>query len=167
MNRSHQLLGSTCPALLGVALALALALAGCGGGSGTTASSVAVSPTPAASPMELAADAVCKRLNSHIVLYAKPTTKQIVSAATRNAVLELAAVNELAKLTPPSALAASWQQILAYRRTLARQLVTLAHDESANDTKATNALTTSKLRVHSELRLAAARFGVRECAQLG
>jgi len=150
-----------------------LPIAGCGGGSSTTASNstTAVGPARSVSPQTrvliVDADAICRRLNHRVVVSRATSPQEIASGASKNAVLEQAALVELAKLVPPASIAGQWQQILAYRRTLAQQLPTLARLERSKDAKAANALITSKLRVHRQLRVAATRLGMTACAQLG
>jgi len=114
-----------------------------------------------------AADPICRHLNSRVVLALTLSSQKIASAASRNAVLERAALAELEKLTAPASIAVQWQQILAYRRTLAQQLPTLARYERSNDTKAANALIASKRHLHRQLQVAASQLGMTACARLG
>jgi hypothetical protein len=173
MNRSRSRLGWA----RALVLCAVLPIAGCGGGSSTTASNSTTAPNGAVSTARSAspqtkvlivdADAICQRLNSRVVASHVTSSQEIASGASRNAVLEQAALVELAKLVPPASITRQWQQILAYRRTLALQLTTLARFERSNDAKAANALITSKLRVHRQLRVAATRLGMTACAKLG
>ncbi len=158
-------------------LCAVLPIAGCGGGSSTTVSNSTTAPNGAVSPARsvnpqtkvliVDADAICKRLNSRVVVSHATSSQEIASGASKNAVLEQAALVELAKLVPPASIAPQWQQILDYRRTLAQQLPTLARLARSNDAKAASALVESKLRVHHQLRVAATRLGMTACARVG
>jgi hypothetical protein len=164
MHRFRHLLR---PALVALALlGIVLSIAGCGSGTGTTVSGVE-GASAASSPkarLIAAADAICKRLNSRVDV---SPHSNVLTAASKNAVLEQAALAELVKLEAPAAIAAAWNQILEYRRTLARQLVTLVRYERAHDAKDAKALIAAKLHVHHELLAAGARFGASQCAGIG
>lgn len=113
------------------------------------------------------ADAICRRVNSQLAA-APPgvAASQIARSAPRNAALELRAVTDLNKLTPPPALAGDWQQMIAYRQTLADDLLKLAHYAQSNDARSMQALALSKKRVHQKLSKLATRDGFKDCSQL-
>jgi hypothetical protein len=155
-----------------------LLVTGCGGGGPTTASnrtasnSAAVSSGAAIESSELhlidAAGAICERLNAEIVKSSnRVDVAEIVHVAPRNAVLERRAVAELARLTPPAALAHDWHQLLAYRRTLAQQLVTLVGYARRNDSHALDTLIAAKERLRGQLRVTAASLGLQDCGAIG
>jgi hypothetical protein len=161
-----------------VAVALALAAAGCGGsgsgdasgsagGSGTTGGSAGTGSSRAG--LVAAADAICRRVNNELAASQKQQKnlepKEIVRFAPRNAALELKALVELHKLTPPASVAAQWGQILAYKRALAKELAQLGRDASSNDSAGIEALATSKRALHAKLLATASRLGFKECAQ--
>jgi hypothetical protein len=155
-----------------------LLVTGCGGGGPTTASnrtasnSAAVSSGAAIESSELhlidAAGAICERLNTEIVKSSnRVDVAEIVHVAPRNAVLEQRAVAELARLTPPAALAHDWHQLLAYRRTLAQQLATLVGYARRNDGHALDTLIAAKERLRGQLRTTAASLGLQDCGDIG
>jgi hypothetical protein len=163
----------------------ALAVAGCGG-SGKAPPSV--SPKRAAGPatahqhhaqprrtseslarshLIAKAIAICRRVNLEVT--ASPhrvDTRKIASGARRNAAIERRAVGELARLPPVESLVDDWKRLVAYRQTLAAQLVELAQYAEAGDTHAIQTLAASKARVHQELSKLASRDGFGECADV-
>jgi hypothetical protein len=154
-----------------------LAVTGCGG-SGTprkTDPSASTAGTQPAGPIQAAAnshliasaDAICRRVNGQLTGASRPQPADISHTAPRNAAIELRAVAELSKLTPPASLARDWTQMLAYRRTLAQELVALARDANAGDIAGMRALGLSKKRVRQKLSQLAARDGFRDCMSVG
>jgi len=146
-------------------LGAVLALAGCGGSSGTPVAGVV--STAAKARLLASADAICRRLNSSLDISGSTKSEVIAAAASKNAGLELAALAQLEALSPPAALAGRWRRILAYRRTLAHELPTLAQYETGNDTEALQTLIATKLRLHRDLHIEALRFGLSDCAEVG
>ncbi|HEY2142002.1 MAG TPA: hypothetical protein VGG98_08080 [Solirubrobacteraceae bacterium] len=115
------------------------------------------------------ADAICRRLNAELAA-SKPASQgvhEIARVAPRRAALEQAAVSELSKLMPPAKIAREWQRVVAYRRTLAQELVKAAQFARANDIAAIRSLATSKARGHKELNAIAIRAGFTDCARIG
>jgi hypothetical protein len=157
------------PAVLVVAM---FAASGCGGSSKAETAGFSSKTTRPddAEAMQLItqADAICKRLNGELVV-SSPANKgsDLPRSLRQNASLEAAALVKLGALTPPRQLAGDWMRILAYRRTLQAQLVGLAGDVSAGDSKRAQALITAKVRAHGQLRSLAVRDGFSDCAVVG
>src|SRR5665811_446099 len=166
--------------LLGT-LAISLLVAGCGGGSsnapgsGATVSAAASTQAASGQPTVTAddarliasADGICRRFNAQLTGESRAQTSDIARTAPRNAAIESRAVGELSKLTPPASLASDWSQILAYRRTLAQELVVLAQDARAGNAAGMRALAASKKKVRNELSRLAARDGFKDCTSVG
>jgi hypothetical protein len=115
------------------------------------------------------ADAICRRLNAEIAKAKSKNTSlsEIARVAPSNAALEQAAVGELAGLTPPASIAREWRQIVAYRRTLAAELLTLGKDAKAKDSAGVQALAESKKSVHKKLSALGTKAGFKDCPQVG
>jgi hypothetical protein len=164
--------------ILVVAAAVSLLATGCGGSEHPPASgSAARAPgrsrsthseeRAATSRLIASADAICRRFNKELTGASRPQASKVARTAPRNAALEQRAVAELSKLTPPASLARDWKQIIAYRRTLAEELVTLARDAKADNVQGMQALAASKKRVHDELTKLAAHDGFTDCSSVG
>jgi hypothetical protein len=159
-------------------VAALLAATGCGG-SGTprktdSAAGRTEGTQPAGSNQAAAnsrliasADPICRRVNGQLTGASHPQPADIARTAPRNAAIELRAVGELSKLTPPASLARDWTQMLAYRRTLAQELFALARDAKAGDVAGMRALGVSKKRVRQKLSQLAARDGFKDCTSVG
>jgi len=172
-------------------VAIALAAAGCGGSGSTAASQTAASAATTSSqpvssgkekakasspikptsrpPMVIKAEAICAQLSIQLTLaHANSSSAQeIVRHVPQRAAAEQSAVAELAKLKPPASLATAWREILAYRRTLADELIQLVQAAKRNDSAAIRALGASKARVHAQLLVAAQRAKIPYCGQTG
>lgn len=164
---------------------LAILAGGCGGGSSTTASGAhspqtsATSTHAATSPGAHAggsaelqfiarADAICKRVGMQIA-HSQPahlTPAEIARRTPAHVAFEQQGLRELAALKVPPALAAHWQQILAYMRTLPQELVALTKAAKANDKHTIKMLAASKKRLHAQLRAAAKRDGFKDCQKV-
>jgi hypothetical protein len=124
---------------------------------------------PSRSQLIARADVICGRLNTKFAA-GKATgvgMREIARFAPPHAALEWTALAELSKLAPPPSIARDWRQMIAYRRTLAEELVELGQDAKANDAAAIKALTASKKRVHGELLTTATRAGFKDCSRVG
>ena len=166
-------------AVLVAALAIPLSVAGCGGSGKATASGAAdpasvqstgsgQQPVDAGSARLIAsADVICRRINGQLSGASRSQPSDIARTAPRNAAIELRAVGELSKLTPPASIAGDWTQILAYRRTLAQELGALARDATAGDASGMRALGVSKKKVRQKLSQLAARDGFKDCTSVG
>jgi len=157
-----------------VSVASALFAAGCGGGSQTTASTPAIAANtpsgPALSTSQLIAraDAICKRRNTAIdaVKLHGASAAAITAFAAQSSALEQAAYLELTRLGPPASMAAQWQQVLAYTRTLLEDVVELGQYGKQGDTQAIPALSRSVVSVKRELLTAARHDGFRYCSRV-
>lgn len=165
------------------------AIAGCGGSSSngslpvngaTSAAAPAATATSAptfvpeaaappshpvgASRLKAQASAICTRVNEQIgAATGLLNAREIARTSLRNAGLEFQAVAALARLTPPSSLARDWRQMIAYRRTLASELLALGHAGQTNNAASIRALALSKRSVHQKLSALASRDGIAEC----
>jgi hypothetical protein len=166
------------PSLLLLLLALAgLLAAGCGGGasaggSKTRATASATTHTTPADPSArfiAGADRLCAQVDAPInrVKAKNASAREIERVVPQHAAVELAAVRALSRLTPPPALAARWQQMLAYRRKLADELLLLVKAAKRADTAAVKALAASKLAAHKRLLQTAAQAGFKSCGKVG
>jgi len=163
---------------------VAVSAGGCGGGSHTasstvpanatasTASNAAASRPPGSDPglrqFIAEADPICRRLDSELAA-AEPKSlalAEVARLAPRRAALELAAVTGLGRLAVPAAIARDWRQIVAYRRTLADELLELGQKAKANDAAAIDGLAASKKRVHERLLATASRDGFKYCSRV-
>jgi hypothetical protein len=173
---------STITRLLVTSLSIAVtfaAVTSCGGKSGATASSRSTDaasgtsspPGEAAARAQLiaAADAICGELDRELAASKQKSLAlpEIARFAPLNAALEQRAVADLAKLTPPASLARDWQQIIAYRRMLAEELVKLGRYAKARDRAGIKALVVSKQRVRQSLLAIATRDGFKQCSSAG
>jgi hypothetical protein len=155
-------------------LALALTFGGCGGSShvapaaSRSGDNSAVNSSAAEAELVGNADAICKRVDAVLVTSGRGShdLPAIARSASRNAALERAALAELDKLKPPASLARDWGQIIAYRRTLARELIELGRDAKANDRRGVQALAVTKKRIHDKLFALATRDGFKYCSQV-
>jgi hypothetical protein len=159
------------PLVLG-AVTLFAAL-GCGESSKTSlsgrtdsATAPSASDSPAASRLIAEADVICRRLNNALAASksAGKNASQIVSASSRHAALERRTVAELNELTAPTSLTRDWKQIISFRRTLADDLIKLAHLAKVENSTAIRSLAASKTRVHDELTRIATRDGFKDCS---
>jgi hypothetical protein len=113
------------------------------------------------------ADAVCRRLNSELVLHRKTPKVSLVASTLRNAAVERRVVEQLSRLTPPAWMARDWQEMNADKRVLAQDLVRFAEYVRKHDARSRRALALSKLRMHKRLLRLASGDGFTACAQVG
>ena len=165
-------------AVLVVVAAIPVFAAGCGDSGHPPRSSPAGSPTgrnqsdrsnesAAKSRLIAHADAICRRVNKELTSASRPEASKVARTAPHNAALEQRAVVALSKLTPPASLARDWTQIIAYRRTLAQELVALARDAKVGDVPAMQALGVTKKHVHQKLTQLATHDGFTDCSSVG
>lgn len=151
-------------------LALALASTGCGG-SGTGESTLPALAHAVAGGDQLIAkaDPICRRLNVALGPAAsRPLTpSELAKTSPPHAALEQATLAQLSKLKPPPGLAKDWNTMLADRRTLALDLLTIARAAQANDTAAIHTLSVTKARLHRQVAEIATRDGFSDCAAVG
>jgi hypothetical protein len=165
---------------LAVAIAIgALGACGCGGQATTSATSASTSavakPTPATAPpgsdaFVAHAEAVCRRLNDRLdasAAHKDESLTAIARNARQHAELERRAALELGGLAAPRALARDWERIVAYRRALASELVTLAHTLNAGQNPKTSGLLAAKSTAHAAMSKIARRDGFVDCAKVG
>ncbi len=167
--RSRRALSRTITALALAALLLA-SITGCGGGSSKHGSAQQTSPSSQPNSHFIAqADAICKRLNEELTASAAKSAAaaEVMRIVPHHAAIERRALGELARLGPPSALSASWQAILADRRTLADGLEKLVAATRRNDQAAVKQVTASKKQAHAALTKAATGAGFKDCATVG
>lgn len=177
-----------------VLIATVLTVTGCGGGSSSTGSSTAsatgtgststattgassTSPsTTAATGKALSAprlvaqaDAICGKLNQELAAAKDEygTQAQAARVAAQRAGVEQTALNELSKLTPPTAIADDWQQMIADRRALIEDLNKASADATAKDLKAENAVLLVGTGLGPKMLAAADRGGFKGCGHVG
>jgi hypothetical protein len=160
--------GARCVAGVLCTLAIALAGAGCGGSSTSTGAGQP-RPAHASSPLVAKADAICNELNRRLAAehVASTDDHELARITPVSAFLEEQAIHELSALTPPASLAHDWQQMMGYRRTLARELTELGRAAKAKDEPGVQGLIASKKLVHHKLELLATHAGLVACARLG
>jgi hypothetical protein len=166
-------------------IAAVVMMAGCGGSSssgGTSASTAAATSAAAttsattptstqaapSSPMA-AAESICGEFNERLVVENKTLKgfKAVPGALAHRALTEQAALSELTKLKPPAKIARTWAQIIAYRRTLERNLVELVQKARHNDFNSMNAVYAATATVERELLAVGQRAGFEHCAHVG
>lgn len=170
--------------LLSSAVAVALiALYGCGGSKSSTttttasttatakvAHTVTVASGPPLSSAELIkrADAICARANAKIARTPQKVEKpsDYATIGLPRAAIYSAAVADLEKLTPPSSLAAAWQQLLESRRALASTLQTLGIDARAGDIAAMRVIVKTSGRIVPQIAASATKVGATQCAKI-
>jgi hypothetical protein len=158
--------------LLSLVAVAALALTGCGGSSRPTATTArpASGSSPPTSRLTASADTICRRLNDELTA-TQPgrdaNHADLARNALRHAALERQATKSLSGLTPPASLARDWAQILAYRRRLAAELVTIGHDWELNDTQAIRTLGAAKKQIHVKMATIASHDGFTDCSRVG
>jgi hypothetical protein len=115
------------------------------------------------------ADMICERMNAEFAAH-EPHSQSIVESARivpHRVLVEQRVLTELGQLAPPSGIAHDLQRVIAFRRTLARELAELAQVAKRRDTAQFHKLAASKARVHSELLAAANRAGFKDCGRTG
>jgi hypothetical protein len=173
-------MGRGLPTLL---IAAVLAMAGCGGsskdGAGTSATVTPPNSGPTATPtaarvpssanMVAAAEAICMRLNAALAAEhtTVPSLGAIAGAAAHRAAVEEAALSELAKLEPPTAIARAWRQMIAYRRTLASDLVELSQKAQRKEFNAFRPLSASTATAGHDLLVTGKRARFKYCSRVG
>jgi hypothetical protein len=116
------------------------------------------------------ADTVCRRLNSELdatQAHRGESNGAIATNALEHATLEQRTTAELGSLSPPAALAHDWKQIVAYRRVLASDLVTLAHMLKAGENPKTSGLLSAKSAAHATMTTIAKHDGFIDCTAVG
>jgi cell division inhibitor SulA len=126
-------------------------------------------PAHAVSPLVAKADAICDELNRRLadVHVSSTDDHELARITPVSAALEEQAIRDLSVLTPPASLARDWQQMMGYRRTLARELKQLGRAAKAKDEHRVQSLIASKKLVHHKLELIATHAGLVACARLG
>jgi hypothetical protein len=159
-----------------VILATMLTVIGCGGGSDSRSSAQARREATGSTGSKLSkqqliekADAICRRMNEGFAAH-EPRSQSIVESARvvpGRVVVERRVIDELDRLSPPSAIARDLQRVIAFRTTLANELAELAKVAKQRDLRTFHKLAGSKARVHSELLAAANGAGFTECGRTG
>jgi hypothetical protein len=165
------------PSALLIALALALVLMGCGGSgranstaagaASTSSTSTTTGPQPNRS-FVASADEICRRMAVNIKGGGFVITRQTMARyGAANGAVELSALRQLSRLTPPASLAADWLRMLADGHQLARELTALGAAAARNEQTAIDAVVSAKKRIHANLRAIAQPRGFKNCAQFG
>jgi hypothetical protein len=100
---------------------------------------------------------------------AKPlrTMADLARSLPHRAAVEQRVVNELSALANPAGRIHGLEQIITYRKALARDLGELGVRARRNDIAAVQVLGKSKARLHKELHEAARAAGFKECGSTG
>jgi hypothetical protein len=100
---------------------------------------------------------------------AKPirTMSDLARSVPHRAAVEQRAVYELSALAEPSARIHGLEQVITYRKALARELAELGALARRNDTAGAQKLGKSKATLHKKLRQAARAADLEECASTG
>jgi hypothetical protein len=159
-----------------VLLAAVLSTAGCGNENDSRspahARRLATGSTdikPSKSQLIERADEICRRMNEEFAAH-EPRNQGIAESARivpGRVVAERRVIDELDRLSPPSAIAPDLQRVIAFRTTLAKELAELAKVAGRRDVGTFHKLARSKARVHSELLAAANGAGFKECGRTG
>lgn len=88
-------------------------------------------------------------------------------AARRIGALEERSFGELAKLSAPAAITGEWTQILAYRHTLASNLIKLSHVAQHSELTQFHSLNSSTSAAEHKLLATATQAGLSACAHAG
>lgn len=170
--------------LLYSAVAVAsIAFCGCGGSKSSTATttasttatnkvahtvSTASGPPLSSAKLVKRADAICARSNAKIAHIPGKVEKAIdyATIGLPRAAIYSAAVAELERLTPPSSLAAAWQQLLESRRALASTLETLGTDARAGDIAAMRVIVKTGGHIVPQIAASATKVGATQCAKI-
>ncbi len=115
------------------------------------------------------AESICERLNAAISAHSNTNSqpREIAHIALGLAQIEQGGVNELAKLSAPAAIAGDWQQLLAYRRTLAGDLTKLGRDEQHDDLPKVHVVGPAMRSLEAKIQTLAEGAGFKACAQVG
>jgi hypothetical protein len=145
-------------------------------GTATTSTSVASSnesehsggpETSVRSIAVIDADTICKRLNEELKRHEPGNGGQVSPTAHIRAALELRALVELRKLTPPASIAHDYNAMLADRRTLIEETPKLGRAIDAKDTRTeVRVFATSSTVIH-RMKNMAARDGFTYCGEVG
>lgn len=140
-----------------------------GGTSSTTSTTAPAGKSLSALQLAAQADAICKRLNAELVAAKDRVTSQqeMVRITSQRAAVEQNALNELSKLTPPTAIAADWQQMISDRRTLIEDLNKISVAAEGKDVAAEGSVIRSSLGLEQQLLVAAERGGFKGCGKVG
>lgn len=143
-----------------------LSVAGCGSSDTTNGASATVQYD---GQLIRAAEPICRKLNKEITVKETPgfNMAAIARLSPPHAAAELKALHELEGLTPSASVTQSWQQLLAYRQTLVKELIEFGRAAKATDVAAVKALSASKEKVHKRLFAVARHDGFRACAAVG
>jgi hypothetical protein len=114
----------------------------------------------------VAANGICRRLNSEIVRSDKGA-RGIARVVPLNEALETRALAELSRLQPAPSLARVWRKFLTLRAALAHELGALALAARRDRESTVEHLIFAKKRLHDEMGARATSIGLSECAKLG
>jgi hypothetical protein len=164
-----------------MALAAATLVVGCGGGqSGPTGSSHTTEVTTAAAVTQSAAgqgtpltrndlivkaDAACRLISTQRNLIRIKTAADFQLAMPRLVVFQQTLVSDLHKLNPPASLRSDWNQFVGSAEKLANVAVEVNHLTLANNVSAVRRQLAIFANVRLQLRSAAKRDGLKDCAQ--
>lgn len=152
---------------------IVLVAAGCGGSSSTSSSTSTPVPVNPASGQPLTAaaliakaDAICARVNELRGTTTVSTPESMAQLLPTLAANEQKALTELRSLTPPTAIANDWRQVLASHQTIAEYTAKLGQYATEKNSKAVRQVLSKSGALTSPALLAGARRdGFKACSQ--
>lgn len=176
-----------------VLIAAVLSVAGCGGetrkseptttasrasistqvASSATTTGVSTQRTQSSKPLPESqliarANSICTRLGVKLAARSERvnSTQDLIRIAPHRVAIERAAVAELRKLTPPSAMVHDWQVLISTRATIAEDTAKLAQYAAAGDNEGQRSVLTSSATVTQQMAAAARHSGIKGCIEL-
>jgi hypothetical protein len=135
--------------------------------SGTTSTQTAAATLPQ-KQFIARADAICREANVQLARtkVKSKQSKAIAAVIKGNQAIEEKALSELGKLKPSDQIAAVWQKMLGYRRSLASQLGVYATAVGFG-VKSFSSLAASKKALHAKLLQVGRKAGFKDCSKIG
>jgi hypothetical protein len=135
----------------------------------TTSSSTATSPV-ATRPLSRAqliatANSICFGLNAKRKATRISSALEYERLVPQLATYELAAAEEMSKITPPAAMVGTWKQIVAGTQVIAEVTGHFRHYSEASDPKTAHVYDVAITKAIQQVQSAAKQAGLTECAQ--
>ncbi len=112
-----------------------------------------------------AANAICARVNSRRAATSIESISDYVTLLPALSAYEQSAAAEMAKLTPPSSLAHTWQKIVAGNELLAHNTASLGEYAKANNLKGAQGLYVANHQTEIQVTVAARKAGLHNCVR--
>lgn len=135
----------------------------------TSTPSVPTGPGLSRAQLVAKADPICRRLNDTLNAEKDaPKSKQdIVRVATRRAKLEEQTVAKLSRIVPVSSIAPQWEQIVATRQALVRELTSLARYAAVSNLPEQNVAIRTATELTRQMNQEALHMGFKDCPSIG